>query len=92
MKLSEKTQGQSSASLGTLLKKTSLARSHADEPLNFIREARMNWEKGINDELLAIATELKKPLITLQLVHLQSSEPDIDICILQSARSFESIS
>lgn len=36
------------------------ARHSTDELLDHIREARMNWEKGIKEELLAIAGEMNR--------------------------------
>ena len=38
------------------------ARKSADESVAGIRDARVTWELGINEELLAIATELNRPL------------------------------
>ena len=38
------------------------ARKSADEAVASIRDARVAWELGINEELLAIATELNRPL------------------------------
>lgn len=37
------------------------AKAAADEPVLCIRETRMAWEQGINEELQAMATEMKRP-------------------------------
>ena len=40
---------------------SSHARTAALETIPAIREARIAWETGINEELIAMATELKRP-------------------------------
>lgn len=40
------------------------ARFVADEKIDCIRKARQSWEQGINEELLAIATEAKRLFVT----------------------------
>jgi len=38
------------------------ARKSQDETIRNIRESRISWEQGINEELLAIAAEMNRPL------------------------------
>jgi hypothetical protein len=45
------------------------ARTSADEKIDCIREARVNWEQGINEELLAIAKESQRKFCLVRLVH-----------------------
>jgi hypothetical protein len=42
------------------------AHSSADEPVECIRLARLHWERGINEELMAIASELKRPFLRMR--------------------------
>ena len=37
-----------------------------EESVDFIRNARQNWESGINEELLAIGNESKRPLLLIR--------------------------
>ena len=43
-------------------KKLVTSRRSQDEPYECIRKARVAWESGINEELLTIADEMKRPL------------------------------
>lgn len=42
------------------------ARLSKDESIDCIRNARTAWEMGINEELQAIATESKRPFLTVR--------------------------
>ena len=50
------TKGKSDTSL-------CVSRTSKDESINFIRAARLAWEQGINEELLTVVKEAKKPFI-----------------------------
>ena len=43
-----------------------VARCSADETVECIRQARISWEMGINEELQAIAKELKRPFLLIR--------------------------
>lgn len=43
------------------------ARYSADECVLSIRQARIHWEQGINDELQAIAIESRRPFLLIRL-------------------------
>ena len=49
--------------------KSHISRTSRDERLPYIRSARAAWEQGINEELMAIAEEKKKPFICLMYGH-----------------------
>ena len=44
------------------------ARRSQDEPLDFIRSARVTWEEGINEELYAIVSEARRPFCIVRCV------------------------
>lgn len=50
----------------TLVPCKSFARSSSDETISYIRQARMEWESGINDELNAIVGELRRPYVLVR--------------------------
>ena len=49
-------------------KKLVTSRRSQDEPYECIRKARIAWEVGINEELLTIADEMKRPLKLMRFV------------------------
>ncbi len=42
------------------------ARTSAYEPCDHVRQARMNWENGILEELKAIVQEAKRPFLLIR--------------------------
>lgn len=42
------------------------ARFVVSEKIDCIRKARQSWEQGINEELLAIASEAKRPFLSVR--------------------------
>ena len=61
---------ESNVSLGTTVDEYHTnnvnSRKSSDETSSYIREARIVWEKGINDELDAISNETRKPLVSIR--------------------------
>ena len=47
----------------------SIARNSEHEKVDCVRKARISWEQGINEELLAIAQESKRPFLMIRFVY-----------------------
>lgn len=52
--------------VGQVTPRPRTARFSKDERLECIRKARTAWEQGINEELQAIATESKRPFLSVR--------------------------
>ena len=61
-----------------LIKQRACSRTSMDELNDVVREVRCVWEKGINEELLAIGTELKRKFCICRYVYVYVC---ISICI-----------
>jgi hypothetical protein len=66
VKTFERSRALQSSSKSVCPQNVPTARFAADESVDCIRQARLNWEHGINEELLAIATEAKRKFLLIR--------------------------